>query len=262
MHSKIILDCGSSTSAKVTSRTCAVPKNMKQLIQSYRTGKMEVCEVPKPLCKDEGIVIQTEASVVSAGTEKMIIDLAKKSLVGKAKARPELVKQVIDKMKQEGIIQTVQKVFNKLDEPVSLGYSCAGRVIEVGSKVTKFKVGDRVACGGGEYASHAEVNYVPRNLAVKIPGDVSFEEAAFVTLGAIALQGVRQADVRLGERVGVLGLGLIGLLTVQILKASGCKVIGADIDEDKLKIAEDLGIDQAVLSKRYVSACNNFTDGH
>lgn len=235
---------------------------MKQLIQSYRTGEMEICEVPKPLCKDEGIVIQTETSVVSTGTEKMIIDLAKKSLLGKAKARPDLVKQVVDKMKQEGIIQTLQKVFTKLDNPMPLGYSCAGKVIEVGRKVTEFKIGDRVACGGSGYANHAEFNYVPRNLAVKIPGDVSYEEAAFVTLGAIALQGVRQADVRIGERVGVLGLGLIGLLTVQILKASGCKVIGADIDEDKLKIAKDLGIDQVVLNDKYVSSCKNFTNGH
>ncbi|MDZ7861108.1 MAG: bi-domain-containing oxidoreductase [Candidatus Krumholzibacteriota bacterium] len=235
---------------------------MLQLIQSYRTGEMKLGEVPDPLCKDEGILIRTEASVVSAGTDKIMIDLAKKSLLGKSKARPDLVKQVIGKMKQEGIIQTLQKVFTKLDSPMPLGYSCAGRVIEVGGKVTEFAVGDRVACAGSGYANHAEVNYVPRNLAVKIPVGVSFEDAAFVTLGTIALQGVRQAETRPGERVGVLGLGLIGLLTVQLLKASGCKVIGTDIDADKLKIAEELGADKAVLTERYVSACRSFTDDY
>jgi len=235
---------------------------MKELIQSYKTGEMILGEVPKPLCKDEGVVVRTEASVVSAGTDKLMVDLAKKSLLGKSRARPDLVKQVIGKMKQEGVIQTLQKVFTKLDSPMPLGYSCAGRVIEVGSKVTEFSVGDRVACAGAGYANHAEVNYVPRNLVAKIPGDLSFEDAAFVTIGTIALQGVRQAETRPGERVGVLGLGLIGLLTVQILKASGCKVIGTDIDPDKLKIAEELGADGAVLNESFISASQNFTDGY
>ena len=166
---------------------------MKQLIQSYKTGELGLFEVPPPVCAPQGLLVATAASLVSAGTEKMIVDIAKKSLLGKAAARPDLVRQVIDKMRQEGVAGTLGKVFNKLETPIPLGYSCAGRVIEVGREVPGFTAGDRVACGGAGYATHAEVNFVPRNLLVKVPDSVSDEEASFVTLGAIALQGVRQA---------------------------------------------------------------------
>ena len=174
----------------------------------------------------------------------MIVDIAKKSLLGKAKARPDLVKQVINKMKQEGIKNTLEKVFAKLDTPIPLGYSCAGKVIEVGGSISGVSIGDRVACGGAGYANHSEINYIPKNLFVKIPDDVDDIDASFVTVGAIALQGVRQAEPTLGERIVVIGLGLIGQLTVQILKACGCKVLGTDIDEDKLTLAKELGADR------------------
>lgn len=235
---------------------------MHQIIQSYRTGEMELAEVPVPVCDDNGILVRTAVSLVSAGTEKMLVDLAKKSLAGKALARPDLVKQVVNKMKKEGVKQTLEKVFTKLDNPIPLGYSCAGKVTAVGRNVTEFKVGDWVACGGAGYANHAEVNYVPRNLAVKLPEGLDPEAASFATVGAIAMQGVRQAEVQLGHRVGVIGLGLLGQLTVQILKASGAKVICTDIAPSKLELARKLGADAAFGSDRFASECLNLTDGH
>lgn len=234
---------------------------MKQLIQSYKTGELGIYEVPNPVCDDNGILIQTVASLVSAGTEKMIVDIAKKSLIGKARARPDLVKQVINKMKQEGIKNTLDKVFTKLDTPIPLGYSCVGRVIEVGSNVDGVSIGDRVSCGGASYASHSEINFIPRNLFVKVPEKVSDVDASFVTVGAIALQGVRQAEPTLGEKVAVMGLGLIGQLTVQLLKANGCMVLGTDIDENKLSLAAQLGADVVCKSSEIINTAQNFTDG-
>lgn len=234
---------------------------MKQLIQSYKTGELGIFEVPAPVCGDNGVVIRTKSSLVSAGTEKMIVDLAKKSLLGKAQARPDLVKQVITKMKQEGIKNTLEKVFTKLDTPIPLGYSCVGEVLEVGRNVTGISVGDRVACGGAGYANHSEINYVPRNLLVKVPEKVSDEEAAFVTVGAIALQGVRQTAPMIGERIAVIGLGLLGQLTVQLLKANGCKVIGTDFDPKKLELAKELGADAVCGPEDLIQACKNFSDG-
>lgn len=234
---------------------------MNQLIQSYKTGELGLFEVPPPACSNSGILIQTTASLVSAGTEKMIVDIAKKSLLGKAKARPDLVKQVITKMKQEGIRNTLEKVFNKLDTPIPLGYSCAGHVIEVGASLTGVSLNDRVACGGAGYASHSEINYIPKNLFVKIPDNVDDIDASFVTVGAIALQGVRQAEPTLGERVAVIGLGLIGQLTVQLLKANGCRVLGADIDPDKLALAKKLGADLVCSPAELISAAGEFSSG-
>ncbi|TYO98351.1 putative dehydrogenase [Geothermobacter ehrlichii] len=235
---------------------------MQQLIQSYKTGELGLFEVPCPVCDPNGLLIATTASLVSAGTEKMIVDIAKKSLLGKAKARPDLVKQVIDKMKQEGVKNTLEKVFNKLDTPIPLGYSCAGRVIQVGEQVDGFSVGDRVACGGAGYANHSEINYVPKNICVKIPDGVDDPEASFVTVGAIALQGVRQAEPTLGERVAVIGLGLIGQLTVQLLKANGCKVLGSDLDSDKLALAEKLGADSVCSAGDLIPMASAFSNGH
>ena len=193
----------------------------------------------------------------------MIVDIAKKSLFGKAKARPDLVKQVINKMKQEGIKNTLEKVFAKLDTPIPLGYSCAGKVIEVGGSISGVSIGDRVACGGAGYANHSEINYIPKNLFVKIPDDVDDIDASFVTVGAIALQGVRQAEPTLGERIVVIGLGLIGQLTVQILKACGCKVLGTDIDEDKLTLAKELGADRVTDVRDQMSEISKeMTDGY
>lgn len=234
---------------------------MKQLIQSYKTGKMEVVEVPIPGCSEKGILIQTKSSLVSAGTEKMMVDLAKKSLLGKAKSRPDLVKQVLDKMKKEGFQSTIQKVMTKLDSPVPLGYSCAGEIIMLGKNVMGFSNGDRVACAGAGYANHAEINFIPKNLFTKIPDSVSFEDASFVTVGSIALQGVRQLNPTIGEKIAVIGSGLIGQLTIQLLKANGCGVIAVDINKSKLQLAEEMGADKTALSGNMFSCIEDFTKG-
>lgn len=219
---------------------------MKQILQSFKTGEMWLAEVPAPLCKAKGAVVKTAASFVSAGTERMLAEFAKKGLIGKALQMPDQVKKVIRKMKTEGVFATLEKVQAKLDQPIPLGYSSAGVVVEAGRDGGALKVGDRVACGGAGFANHAEYAYVPKNLIVKIPDGVSFEDASCATVGSIALQGVRQCEVRLGETVAVIGLGLMGILAVQMLKASGCRVIGFDPNAGRCKLAEDLGCDKAV----------------
>ena len=219
---------------------------MKQILQSFKTGEMWLAEVPAPLCKAKGAVVKTAASFVSAGTERMLAEFAKKGLIGKALQMPDQVKKVLRKMKTEGVFATLEKVQAKLDQPIPLGYSSAGVVVEAGRDCGALKVGDRVACGGAGFANHAEYAYVPRNLIVKIPDGVSFEDASCATVGSIALQGVRQCEVKLGETVAVIGLGLMGILAVQMLKASGCRVIGFDPNAGRCKLAEDLGCDKAV----------------
>jgi predicted dehydrogenase len=235
---------------------------MKQLIQSFKTGELGVFDVPVPVCGDNGALVKSSASLVSAGTEKMLVDFAKKSILQKAKDRPDLVKQVLDKMKKEGVKNTLEKVFTKLDTPIPLGYSLSGKVVEVGKNCEGFNIGDRVACGGAGYANHAEVNYIPQNLMVKIPDNVDDIDASFVTVGSIALQGVRQASLLLGEKVAVMGLGLIGQLTVQLLKANGCKVIGSDIDPDKLQLAKKLGANEVCHAGELIKKANEFSDGY
>lgn len=235
---------------------------MKQLIQSFKTGELGLFDVPAPVCDNNGALVQTTVSLVSAGTEKMLVDFAKKSMLAKAKDRPDLVKQVIDKMKKEGVRNTLEKVFTKLDTPIPLGYSLAGRVVQVGENCSGVSIGDRVACGGAGYANHAEVNYVPKNLMVKIPDGVDDIDASFVTVGAIALQGVRQTGPLLGEKIAVMGLGLLGQLTVQLLKANGCKVIGSDIDPDKMALAKKLGCDEVCHANELLVKANEFTGGH
>lgn len=220
---------------------------MKQIIQSYRTGELELKDVPASLCKDKGVLIRTSVSLVSAGTEKGMIELAKKSILDKAMARPDLVGQVLGKIKEDGIITTAKKVFSKLDNPIALGYSCSGEIVEVGKGVDEFKIGDRVACAGTDYASHAEFNFVPKNLCVPIPVGVDFEEASFVALGAIAMQGIRRCELGPGEKVGVIGLGLIGQLVVQILSAYGFSVLGIDPDERKVNRSLKLGLDKGLV---------------
>ena len=235
---------------------------MKQVIQNFRSGVLKVDDVPETICRSNGILVGNVASLVSAGTEKMTVDLAQKSLVGKAKERPDLVRQVLGKLRRDGLMATLRTVKAKLDAPIALGYSCAGVVREVGRGVQDFQVGDRVACAGMNYASHAETIFVPKNLAVKIPDGVNFDEAAFVTLGAIALQGVRTAEVKLGDAVAVIGLGLLGQLTVQILKAAGCRVIGIDLEASKVALAGEFGCDAGVLRSDDVElAVKQFTDG-
>lgn len=235
---------------------------MKQIIQDYKSGELQQMEVPFPECRAGGLLIQNERTLVSAGTERMIIDLAKKSLLGKALARPDLVKQVLGKLKKEGLRSTYSKVQSKLETPLPLGYSAAGRVLEVGAGVRGHLPGDRVACAGMGYASHADVIWVPKNLCVPIPDGVSMEEASFVTLGAIALQGVRQSEARLGEAVAVIGLGLLGQLTVQLLKAAGCKVFGTDLDPAKVSLARQMGADFAGAEGPFVAACREQTSGY
>ena len=233
---------------------------MKQILQSFKTGEMWLAEVPAPLCKGKGAVVRTCASFVSAGTERMLAEFAKKGIIGKALQMPDQVKKVIRKMKTEGFFATLEKVQAKLDQPIPLGYSSAGVVVEAG-RDCGLSVGDRVACGGAGFANHAEFNYVPKNLMVKIPDGVSFEDASCATVGSIALQGVRQCEVNLGETVAVIGLGLMGILAVQMLKASGCRVIGFDPNPSRCKLAADLGCDRAV-SDNFVGECMAFSGGY
>lgn len=221
---------------------------MKQVIQSFRTGELTVTEVPSPILRPRGILVRTVASLVSAGTERMVVDFAEKNLLQKARARPDLVKQVVDKAGREGILSTFDSVRNRLDQPLPLGYSSAGVVVAVGTEAEGFHIGDRVACAGGGYASHAELVYVPRTLAVTLPNNVPFEAGAFATLGAIALQGIRQAEVTLGHKVAVIGLGLLGQLTVQMLKAAGCDVFGIDINPQRVALARELGAAHACVN--------------
>jgi predicted dehydrogenase/threonine dehydrogenase-like Zn-dependent dehydrogenase len=236
---------------------------MRQIIQSYKTGELNLVEVPVPSLKSGGILVRNVNSLVSAGTEKLMISLAKKSIIGKAKARPDLVKQMINKVKSDGLMEVYRQAMSRLDSPVLLGYSSAGYVEQVGKNVDEFNKGDRVACTGSGYASHAEMVYVPKNLVVKIPDGVSYEESAFVALGAIALHAVRCADVSLGENVAVIGLGLLGLITVQLLNASGCKVFGIDHSENRMNLAQQLGAKKCVASNENTQReINIFTNGN
>jgi polar amino acid transport system substrate-binding protein len=234
---------------------------VKQVEQNYRTGELRVADVPAPRLGAGRVLVATEASVISSGTEKQLIEVAKASLAGKAMARPDLVRKVIRKVRRDGLKQTIDKVFAKLDTPIPLGYSIAGSVIEVGPDVSGLSVGDRVACAGAGLANHAEINAVPKNLVVPIPAGVDAHDACFVTLGAIALQGVRQAQLTLGERVVVMGLGLIGLLTVQLLKASGCRVLGFDPNVERAALAAKLEADVAI-SSGFADAVAAFTSGY
>lgn len=233
---------------------------MLQVIQYQKTGEMIVEELPAPQCHENGILVQTHFSLISAGTEKISVTNTQSSLLGRAKKQPEQVKLVLDSVKKDGLLATLKKVQSKLDSYKTLGYSAAGIVIE--SNCAEFKPGDRVACAGAGYATHSEIIAVPKNLAVKLPENVTFEEAAYTTLGTIALQGVRQADLRLGENVAVIGLGLLGQITVQLLKASGCRVVGMDINESLFELAKKFGCDEVYPSKsEYIRNMSEFTRG-
>lgn len=219
---------------------------MKQVVLNLKDGGLTVEDVPIPTLKGSGVLVRNHYSVISAGTESGLVDLANKSLIGKARARPDLAMKVINKAKQDGPISAFQQAMGRLDKREPLGYSSAGTVISVSEDISGIKVGDRVACAGAGYANHADVAFVPKNLCVKVPDNVDLKNACFTTVGSIAMQGVRNADVRVGENVVVVGLGLIGLITVQILKASGCRVFGIDLDESKVKLAKELGADVAL----------------
>ena len=211
---------------------------MKQIIQSFKTGETILEEVPAPQVSSGKVLIQTTRSLVSLGTERMLVEFGKSNLLSKAKQQPDKVKQVLDKVKTDGLKPTLDAVFNKLGEPLALGYCNVGKVIAVGEGVSEFKVGDRVASNG----KHAEFVSVPKNLVVHIPEGVSDEEAAFTVIGSIGLQGIRLLNPTFGETVVVVGLGLIGLITAQLLIANGCQVIGVDIDDNKLNLSKNWGV--------------------
>lgn len=215
---------------------------MKQIVQNYKNGKLSIDQVPSPLLKQGNILVHNKCSLISTGTERSKIITASKNIFAKAKARPDQVKLVINNLKQEGIIATIKKSLIKLDTPITLGYSCAGDIMEIGFETKEFTIGDKVACMGEGFATHAEINSIPSNLCVKIPDSLTYKQASFVGLGSIAMQGVNNAKIEKGDKVGVVGLGLIGQLTAQILKAYNCEVLGIDIDQDKLCLAQQGGI--------------------
>ena len=231
---------------------------MKQLLQNMKNGKTVVEEVPKPAPAAGQALVEVAASLVSAGTERMLVAFAEKSLVGKARSRPDLVKQVLEKMRREGVLVTLGAAFNRLDQPMPLGYSSAGTIVALGEGMAGFRVGERVACAGGGYAVHAEYNVVPRALLTRLPESVDFESAAFTTLGAIALHGFRLAQPQVGETVAVIGMGLLGLLTSQIAVAAGCRVLGIDVNPQRIALAASLGL-ESVLRAQAVEHAQAFT---
>lgn len=237
---------------------------MKQLIQNFKTGKLYVDDVPMPVISEGMVLVENEYSLISAGTERSTVKVGQASLLGKAKQRPDLVAQVIQNIKKEGIAATLSKVRTKLDSLKALGYSTSGTIIGSMDKNGIFKSGDRVACAGQDYASHAEIIAVPQNLVAKIPDNVTSEEAAFTTLGAIALQGIRQANPKLSEKVCVIGLGLLGQITCQLLKANGCNVFGIDLNEALVDLAKRNSATQALNRNdaNLIAACENFTNGY
>jgi len=231
---------------------------VKQILQSLKNGETEVADVPAPKVRPGHLLIATTRTLVSAGTERMLVDFGHAGLIGKARQQPDKVRMVLDKMKTDGVMPTLEAVRHKLDQPLPLGYCNVGRVLEAGHGVNGFAPGDRVASNG----PHAEVVCVPKNLCARVPDEVSDDEAAFTVIGAIALQGIRLAAPQLGERVVVIGLGLIGLMTVQLLVAQGCEVLGVDFDPQKLKLAERFGAQTVHAGEGDpVSAAQSFSRG-
>jgi predicted dehydrogenase/threonine dehydrogenase-like Zn-dependent dehydrogenase len=214
---------------------------MKQIAQNYKSGELSVLDVPTPICRPGGVLVQSLFSLISTGTEMMKLAEAKMSMVGKARARPDQVRKVLDTVSQQGAVATYKKVMNRLDSYTPLGYSLCGVVVEVGPGAEEFRVGQLVAAAGNEYALHAEYNWVPSNLCAVVPKGVLPEHAAFSTVGAIAMHGVRRAEVQLGDTACVIGLGLVGQLVVRLLVASGVRVTGLDVLEERCRAAEKAG---------------------
>ena len=236
---------------------------MLQITQNLKSGKMEILEVPFPALTTGNILVRTLCSVISAGTEGLRVKDARRGYIGKARARQKEVKQVIESVIDQGLTKTYKRVMNKLDAPSSLGYSCAGEVIDVGTGITEFQIGDLVACGGGD-AAHAEVVSVPTNLCAKIPESVDVKHAAFAIIASIAMQGIRRSDLRIGENCVVIGLGLIGQLTIQMLNAAGILSIGIDIDERQVELAKTCGAYLAFERSRpdLSEVIDGFTQGY
>jgi len=233
---------------------------MKQVLQNLRSGETIVADVPIPSPSPGTAVIRTAASLVSAGTERMLVEFSERSLLAKARSRPDLVRQALDKASREGLLTAVEASLNRLDQPMPMGYSSAGTIFEVGENLQDYKIGQRVACSGGGYAVHAEYALVPKNLLTPLPDEVDFESAAFSTLGAIALHGFRLAEPQLGEHVVVIGLGLLGLLTLNIARAAGCHTLGVDLDPQRIALAVKLGF-KAVHRDLAIEANQIFSNG-
>ncbi len=214
---------------------------MRALLEDMKSGQIAAYDVPAPEIREEGILVRTAFSAISSGTEKAAVEAGRKSLFGKAMARPDLVKQVLEYARSNGVAAARQKVQARLEALSALGYSCSGFVLEVGAGVTGFQPGDRVACAGTGYATHCEINFVPANLAVRVPDNVGLEAASLTTIGAIAVQGVRQANVTFAETVAVIGVGLVGVLAIQVLRATGCRVIAIDISHERAAQATSFG---------------------
>jgi predicted dehydrogenase/threonine dehydrogenase-like Zn-dependent dehydrogenase len=217
---------------------------VKQILQSLKNGKTEVAEVPCPAVKRGHLLVRSSRTLVSVGTERMLVDFGKAGWIEKARQQPDKVRMVLDKIKTDGLMPTIESVLNKLDQPLPLGYCNVGRVLEAGSGLVGYAPGDRIASNG----KHAEAVCVPVNLTARVPDNVSDDEAAFTVLGAIALQGIRLVQPTLGETVVVTGLGLIGLVTVQLLRSHGCRVLGLDFDPEKLALARKFGAETVNLA--------------
>ena len=214
---------------------------MKQLAQNYRSGELTVLDVPPPACRAGGVLVRSLYSLISTGTELMKVQESKLSLVGKARPRPEQVRQVVDAVTQQGPVATYKKVMNRLDSYTPLGYSLSGVVMEIGAGAEEFSVGQLVACAGNQHTLHSEINWVPTNLCVPVPDGVAPQLASFATVGAIALHGVRRCEAHLGDTACVIGLGLVGQIAVQLLSASGVTVVGLDPVESRCRLAEQGG---------------------
>src|SRR5215470_13568150 len=248
-------NCSPSSSGTATPRRTVLPDEalvrrgtsaragdaMKQVAQNYKSGELTVLDAPAPACRPGGVLVRSLFSLISTGTEMMKVTEANLSMIGKARARPDQVRKVLDSVTQQGVLSTYKKVMTRLDSYTPLGYSLCGVVAEVGTGAEEFHVGQLVAAAGNEHALHADYNWVPVNLCVPVPASVSPEHAAFATVGAIAMQGVRQAEVQLGETACVVGLGLVGQLVVRLLIAAGVRVVGIDVIDDRCRLAEKAG---------------------
>ncbi len=230
---------------------------MKQVLQHLKTGEIEIADLPCPKAMPGSLLIKTQASLISSGSERTIVEFSKAGYISKARQQPDKVKQVLDKIKTDGLMPTLEAVFSKLDEPMPLGYCNAGVVLEVGAGVTGFAPGDRVISNG----SHAEIVCVPQNLCAKIPDNVGDTEAAFTVLSSVGLQGIRLLEPTLGEKIVVFGLGLIGLLSVQMFRANGCEVLGVDINPQRLELAKQFGAEVVQAGADPVAVANAWTEG-